>query len=63
MKWLYLLLSVAAAFFGILFAIVADEAEKKKSLPVFVSAFVVNLGLFYAHHWSAKKKLSASAKK
>jgi cytochrome bd-type quinol oxidase subunit 2 len=56
MRWLYLLLAIGASIFGIMAAIFVPMELREKNLPIFVSAAVVNFGLFFTITWAKRRK-------
>lgn len=60
MKWIYLLLGIAAAIFAVLTAVFEEPNERAEGLRICITAAVVNLGLFSAISWAQRRRASQS---
>lgn len=56
MKWIYLFLAVFSAIFAVITVFSTDPKDKPEYLRVFITASVVNFGIFYAMRWAQKRK-------
>jgi hypothetical protein len=55
MKWLYFFLGVFAAVAAVITAFSAEPIDKTEHLRIFITASVMNFGIFYAMRWAQKR--------